>query len=98
MPTFTARKSTDVPAASRTSSAARKQQALYESFIRDVPGDSVGELELSEGETARGIRTRLRRASSRLGRTIEVWDAEGIVYFQAAAPKRRSTRQSKSSK
>src|SRR5579872_2057019 len=98
MPTLTARKSADVPAPTHTARAAREQQALFESFIRDVPADSVGELELTSNETARSIKTRLRRASSRLGQTIEVWDADGKVYFHAAPAKRRSTRQSKSSK
>ena len=92
MPTLTARKSAEVPAPSHTTRAAREQQAQFDGFLRDVPADSVGELELAADENARSIKVRLRRAASRLGQTIDIWDAEGRVYFRSAAPKSRRGR------
>jgi hypothetical protein len=66
----------------------REAQEQYERFIQSINGD-VGELELSEGEQLRGIKVRLRRAASRLGREIEIWDADGRVYFRVASKRGR---------
>jgi uncharacterized protein YheU (UPF0270 family) len=58
----------------------------YESFIRDA-GTDVGELELSADENVRGEKVRLRRASTRMGVDLEIWDANNRVYFRST-PKR----------
>jgi hypothetical protein len=66
----------------------RERQALYEGFIRQI-NSNVGELQPAEGENMRGIKVRLRRAASRLGSEIEIWDANGNVYFQTTKRRRR---------
>ena len=66
---------------------------MYESFIQDAEGN-VGELELQGAETVRSIKTRLRRAASRLGANLDIWDVEGRVYFQGTQPKRGRPRKS----
>jgi hypothetical protein len=66
----------------------QEQQRLYESFIREAAGD-VGELELGPNEQIRGVKVRLRRASTRLGSPIEIWDADGKVYFRTENQRRR---------
>jgi hypothetical protein len=65
----------------------------YEGFIQAINND-VGELELSPGEQVRGVKVRLRRAATRLSREIEIWDADGRVYFRVAT-KRGRPRKSK---
>jgi hypothetical protein len=65
----------------------------YEGFLQAINGD-VGELELSPDEPVRGVKVRLRRAATRLSREIEIWDADGRVYFRVAT-KRGRPRKSK---
>ena len=91
MPKLEIRRSDEVPGPSSGTKAVREQQNLYECFIRQLNGN-VGELELEPGEQVRGIKTRPRRAASRLGRQIEIWDADGKVYFKAEAQRRRGGR------
>src|SRR5688572_24159125 len=88
MPTMTVRSATQVPQPSRVSRAVREQQELYEGFIKQI-GDNVGELEPASGEQIRALKVRLRRASTRLGTQIEIWDANNRVYFAVRAPRRR---------
>jgi len=88
MPRMTVRNANDVPTPTRSTKAVREAQEQYERFIQSINGD-VGELELSEGEQLRGIKVRLRRAASRLGREIEIWDADGRVYFRVASKRGR---------
>ena len=86
MPTLSVRLLSDVPAPSRTSRAVREQQELFEGFIRQAEGN-VGEIELEPGDALRSIKVRLRRAATRLGASLEIWDADGKVYFQSETPK-----------
>jgi hypothetical protein len=88
LPKFEVRKPTDVPVPSRASRAIREQQQQYEEFIRNIDGN-VGELELMPNEQIRGVKVRLRRAATRLGTEIEIWDADGRVYFRTATARRR---------
>src|SRR5678816_1815579 len=80
MPIFHKRKLSEVPKASRTSRAIREKQELYEGFINAI-GAEVGELELAEGEAVRATKVRIRRAATRLGTDIQIWDSDGKVYF-----------------
>ena len=91
MPNLAVRKVSEVPTPNRASKTARESQELYEGFIRRV-GSEVGELELAPDERARGVKVRLRRAAARLGSILDVWDADGRVYFriQTKGPGRRS--------
>ena len=88
MPRLEVRKPSEVPSPSRSSRAVQEQQRLYEAFIRDVDGN-VGELQPSAGEQLRSIKVRLRRAATRVGSEIEIWDADGKVYFKTAARRGR---------
>ena len=88
MPKLEVRKASEVPSPSRSSRAVQEQQRMYEGFIREV-GAEVGELSLAPGEQVRGIKVRLRRASTRVGAPIEIWDVDGKVYFRAENQRRR---------
>ena len=94
MPTLNVRSLSEVPLASRGSKAAREEQRKYEEFIQAIGAD-VGELELSEEEQPRPVKVRLRRAATRLGKDVEIWDANDKVYFRAATQKRRRPRKAK---
>jgi hypothetical protein len=88
MPTFTVRKPGEVPQNTCVSKATRELQFAYESYLTSV-GDQVGELELDPSENIRSIKVRLTRAASRLGVSIQAWDANGKVYFQKEAQRGR---------
>jgi hypothetical protein len=67
----------------------RAQQRLYESFVQQVAAGEAGELELTSGESARSVKVRLRRAASRVGAEVQIWDADGKVYFMRGARRGR---------
>ncbi len=94
MPRLEVRRPNEVPTPSRSSRAVQEQQRLYEGFIRDVDGN-VGELQLGAGEQVRSVKVRLRRAATRLGSEIEIWDADGRVYFKTAAKRGRPRKRDK---
>ena len=89
MPSLNVRNAAEVPDYKKTSAASRKQQSLYESFISEAGADNVGELELAEGENARSVKVRLRRAASRIGANLEIWDYNGKIYFRNIQKARR---------
>jgi hypothetical protein len=88
MPKLELRKPDEVPAPLRASKAVQEQQRLYEGFIKQLNGN-VGELELDPGDQVRSVKVRLRRAATRLGSQLEIWDANGRVYFKMETARRR---------
>lgn len=72
MPSFAIRELSEVPARRTADPAALEQQRIYESFIRDVGPTNVGELELSDAEAPRSVRTRLTRTAKRIGAQLQV--------------------------
>ena len=91
MPRMTIRSASEVPPPSRSPKAIREAQLQYEGYVQAINGD-VGELELSAGEQPRSVKVKLRRAATRLGRDIEIWDANGRVYFRVASKRGRPRR------
>jgi hypothetical protein len=61
--------------------------------VRRVEVNEVGDLELEPGENVRSVKVRLRRASSRLGIDLEIWDANGHVYFRRVTRRGRPRKQ-----
>lgn len=88
MPSFAVRSRHEVPAPSKSPKAVQEAQRQYENFIREV-GDNVGELELQPEEQARSVKVRLRRAGTRLGTDLDIWDANERVYFKKKARRGR---------
>lgn len=88
MPTFAVRSRSEVPQPSKSPKAVQEMQRQYEGFIREI-GDNVGELELQPGEQARSVKVRLRRAGTRLGADLDIWDANERVYFRNKAKRGR---------
>jgi hypothetical protein len=93
VPKFEVKKANEVPGPVKTSRAVQEQHRLYEGFIRDVGAGRVGELQLESNEQMRSVKVRLRRAASRLGVELEVWDADGRIYFKPATKRGRPKRQ-----
>jgi hypothetical protein len=82
MPVLHLRKPSEAPLPSRSSRAVREQQQKYDEFVRRVEVTDVGDLELEPSENVRSVKVRLRRASSRLGIDLDIWDVNGHVYFR----------------
>ncbi len=82
MPLLHVRKPSEAPPPSRSSKSVQEQQQKYDDFISSIDIGVVGDLELESGEKIRSVKVRLRRASTRVGVTIEIWDVNGHVYFR----------------
>ena len=80
MPGFQVRTAAEVPQPNHLSRAVREQQQAYEEFITSA-GSDVGELELGPDENMRATKVRLTRAATQLGTQVQVWDADGKIYF-----------------
>ena len=93
MPTMTIRSASEVPVPNRSTKAVREAQMQYEEYVQAVNSD-VGELELSPDEQTRSVKVRLRRAANRLGREIDIWEANGRVYFRVASRRGRPRKSS----
>jgi hypothetical protein len=92
MPSMTVRRIQDAPPPDRSTKAIRDAHQEYEGFINAINGD-VGELELYPHEQPRSVKVRLRRAATRLGREIDIWDVGGRVYFRVEAKRGRPRKQ-----
>jgi hypothetical protein len=82
LPQLHVRKPSEAPPPSRSSRAVREQQQKYDDFVRQIDTSDVGDLELEPSENVRSVKVRLRRASSRVGVDLDIWDMNGHVYFK----------------
>ena len=80
MPTLHVVSLAQAPQPSRVSKAVREQQMVYENYINMI-GMDVGDLELTGEDDMRSLKVRLRRASSRMGLKIDMWDLNNHLYF-----------------
>ena len=94
MPTLHVLKPGEAPTPSRVSRAVREQQQQYEDYVKGVDASGVGDLELDPTDEVRSIKVRLRRASNRLAIKLDIWDADGHVYFQRETRRGRQKKQS----
>ncbi len=92
MPLLHVRKPSEAPPPSRSSKAVREQQQKYDDFIRGIDTSEVGDLELEPSENVRSVKVRLRRASSRIGIDVDIWDVNGHVYFRRVTRRGRPRR------
>lgn len=93
MPTLRIRKPGEAPSPSRSSRAVRELQQKYDDFVRGIDSAAVGDLELDPNDNVRSVKVRLRRASSRLGANLNIWDVNGHVYFQHVVRRGRPRKQ-----
>jgi hypothetical protein len=93
MPTLHVRKPGEAPTPSRSSRAVRELQQKYDDFVKGIDASQIGDLELEPSDNVRSVKVRLRRASSRLGINLNIWDENGHVYFQHVARRGRPRKQ-----
>jgi hypothetical protein len=93
MPVLHLRKPNEAPQPSRSSRAVRELQQKYDEFVRRIETTDVGDLELEPSESVRSVKVRLRRASSRVGVDLDIWDVNGHVYFRRVTRRGRPRRQ-----
>jgi hypothetical protein len=61
-----------------------RRMAQYEGYVLTLKCGSAGKLVPERAETPRALLVRIRRAAGRVGRPVEAWQADGVVYFRAA--------------
>ncbi len=69
-----------------------KRAALVQEIVSSLAPGKVAKIRLEGSETPRGTKASLSRAAKKLGRSIAVWDASGVVYAgltEDRAPRRR---------
>ncbi len=93
MPVLHIRKPSEAPLPSRSSRAVQEQQRRYDDFVRKVDVSDVGDLELELNESTRSVKVRLRRASTRLNIELDIWDADGHIYFRRVLRRGRPRKQ-----
>ena len=64
-----------------------KRAALVQSIVSDLVPGKAARIELDGTETTRGTKASISRAAKKLGRTVTVWDAEGVVYAELSEEK-----------
>ena len=60
----------------------QEQMRTYEGYVASLKKAQAGRLAPSPDETTRSVMVRVRRAASRLGRSVEVWSVGETVYFR----------------
>jgi hypothetical protein len=63
-------------------SASLLRQAEYEGFVNSLKKGQAGKLVPSDIEKTRSLVLRVTRAGSRLGKSVEAWTVDGVVYFR----------------
>jgi len=56
----------------------------YEGFVRTVKRGQVGRLIASASENERCLMLRVSRAATRIGKAVDSWAVDGVVYFTVA--------------
>ena len=82
MATFTVIDAAQAPRPLKQSGRLVKRMAEYEGYLNSMKPGKVGKLSPASGETPRGVANRVSRAGKRLGRSVNVWAADGVVYFK----------------
>ena len=81
----------------KPASAQNKRQAIVQSIVTDLVPGKAARIQLEGNEAARGVKASLTRMARRMGKSINVWDADGAVYAEVAEdrPRRRRGRRPK---
>jgi hypothetical protein len=54
----------------------------YRHLAQLIEDASSGEVAVAEGQTIRGTKARLRRASKYCGINIRIWEEDGVIRFE----------------
>lgn len=61
-----------------------KQGRASQELLAGLTVGTVLQIKPREGQTVRGVKVSLTRAAKSLGKTIETWDVDGVVYAKLA--------------
>jgi hypothetical protein len=84
MAEFAVVKEADAPRPARQTGRLAARMREYEKYIEQVKANSVGKLTPSRGESPRGIALRVSRAGKRVGKSVNTWVVDGVVYFSVS--------------
>lgn len=84
MATFTVLDASKAPKAPAKRSPLAARMAEYERYTTAIKGGQVGKLVPALGETTRSVAVRISRAGKRIGRAVDAWVVDGVVYFRAS--------------
>ena len=63
-------------------SSLAKRMAEFDGYVKALRAGQVGRLKPAERETTRGLTMRIGRAATRLGKSVNTWTVDGVVYLQ----------------
>jgi len=81
---FSVLKKGQAPRPARQSGRLGARMREYETYVSSLKADEEGKLVPSSGESARGVSLRISRAGKRIGKSIDTWVVDGVVYFRVA--------------
>lgn len=81
MAEFSVVKEADAPRPARQTGRLATRMREYEKYIEQVKPGQVGKLSPARGESPRGIALRVSRAGKRVGKSVNTWVVDGVVYF-----------------
>ena len=81
MAEFAVVKESEAPRPARQTGRLAARMREYEKYIESVKSGQVGKLSPSRGESPRGIALRVSRAGKRVGKSVNTWVVDGVVYF-----------------
>ena len=84
MAEFRVIKEADAPRPARQTGRLAARMREYEKHVEEVKRNTVGELTPSRGESPRGIALRVSRAGKRVGKSVNTWVVDGVVYFSVS--------------
>ncbi|HEX5500325.1 MAG TPA: hypothetical protein VFX03_13895 [Thermomicrobiales bacterium] len=61
---------------------ASKMTRQVEAMLANLKAGTVAKIDLEDHETARGVKSSITRASRRMGKDVDIWDAAGSVFAQ----------------
>lgn len=81
MAEFSVVKEADAPRPARQTGRLAARMREYEKYVEQVKSGQVGKLSPTRGESPRGVALRVSRAGKRVGKSVNTWVVDGIVYF-----------------
>lgn len=84
MATFTVIDAASAPKPNRQAGALAARMAEYDGYVAGVKKGQVGKLQPAANESPRGLALRVSRAGKRLGKPVDTWVVDGVLYFRVA--------------
>ena len=82
MATFSVIDAGKAPAQPQPAGPSKVRMAEYEGFLARVKKGHVGKLTPAGRDTPHGVALRIRRAGKRVGKAVDAWVVDGVVYFK----------------